>query len=308
MTNELTRAWAELRRDTDCSDAQFQRYRDRIEAALAARSEPETGYLPGMKFGTGGNELARSEPLDKFDIGNMSRAEQEGRSEPPKQCRWCAGNDTEGHASDCAKAVYDEGYVDALRAAFAEREANTARWFEAARSEPEQQPYHPDRSPEYWSIRAANAEAALAECEAARSEPRAEGLSAHLWPTESGHRLAPKRCADLMPTDADCDCGERQYRRILAAAPPAPALDVERLGFDDLLTIGERLLEHYPPHTIICTHNPGADIGARTTAAIGDLIASCRAAIAPEQPDYDDEPLDEYPHVAGVPAEVPEQS
>jgi len=83
--------------------------------------------------------------------------------------------------------------------------------------------------------------------------------------------------------------------RALAAAPQADAgaLDVERLGFADLLSIGEALLEHYPPHTIVCTHNPDADIGARTTAAIGDLIASCRAALAASSPATAGSPRDD---------------
>ena len=54
--------------------------------------------------------------------------------------------------------------------------------------------------------------------------PTDPALRAHLWDTESGHRLAPKRCSELMPTDADCDCGERQYqrRRAALAAEAAP--------------------------------------------------------------------------------------
>ena len=55
-------------------------------------------------------------------------------------------------------------------------------------------------------------------------------------------------------------------------------LVAERLGFDDLLTIGEALLEHYPPDTIVCSHSVKADVGARTVAGIADLIASCRDA------------------------------
>jgi hypothetical protein len=55
--------------------------------------------------------------------------------------------------------------------------------------------------------------------------------------------------------------------------------DVERLGFTDLLDIGEALLAHYPPDTIVCSHSVKADVGAQTAAGIADVIASCRAAL-----------------------------
>jgi hypothetical protein len=74
-------------------------------------------------------------------------------------------------------------------------------------------------------------------------------------------------------------CGAKSYEP-LTRSDPAP-LDVERLGFADLLTIGEALLEHYPPDTIVCSHSHKADIGAQTAAGVADIIASCRAAVMP---------------------------
>jgi hypothetical protein len=56
-----------------------------------------------------------------------------------------------------------------------------------------------------------------------------------------------------------------------------PALDVERLGFADLLDVAEAILSKYPPDTIVCSHLHRADIGSRTVAAIADLIESSRA-------------------------------
>ena len=38
-----------------------------------------------------------------------------------------------------------------------------------------------------------------------------------LWNTESGHRVAPRKCAELMSQDATCDCGQRRYERIHAS-------------------------------------------------------------------------------------------
>jgi hypothetical protein len=61
--------------------------------------------------------------------------------------------------------------------------------------------------------------------------------------------------------------------------PPALAgLDVERLGFRDLLDVADAILTKYPPDTIVCSHLHRADVGARTVAAIADLIESARHA------------------------------
>lgn len=66
------------------------------------------------------------------------------------------------------------------------------------------------------------------------------------------------------------------------AASPAPApLDVERLGFYDLLDVANAILTNYPPDTIVCSHSVKADRGALTTAAIADLIASARLQSEP---------------------------
>jgi hypothetical protein len=66
---------------------------------------------------------------------------------------------------------------------------------------------------------------------------------------------------------------------LAAARSEAPGeLDAETLGFDDLLRIGSAILTKYPPDTIVCSHDERADIGARTVAAIADLIESCREA------------------------------
>ena len=66
------------------------------------------------------------------------------------------------------------------------------------------------------------------------------------------------------------------------AASPAPApLDVERLGFYDLLDVADAILTNYPPDTIVCSHSVKADRGALTTAAIADLIASARLQSEP---------------------------
>jgi hypothetical protein len=69
-------------------------------------------------------------------------------------------------------------------------------------------------------------------------------------------------------------------RRIAARLPvpaPTPAgLDEERLGFYDLLDMADAILRHYPPDTIVCSHLHRADVGARTVAAIADLIESAR--------------------------------
>jgi hypothetical protein len=56
----------------------------------------------------------------------------------------------------------------------------------------------------------------------------------------------------------------------------AEGLDVERLGFYDLLDVADALLRRYPPDTIVCSHRDEADPGARTVAAIKDLVDSCR--------------------------------
>ena len=74
-----------------------------------------------------------------------------------------------------------------------------------------------------------------------------------------------------------CRCGLAEAAAL--AAPTTAGLDVERLGFADLLSIGEALLEHYPPDTIVCSHSVKADIGARSAAAIADVIASCRTRL-----------------------------
>lgn len=67
---------------------------------------------------------------------------------------------------------------------------------------------------------------------------------------------------------------ENAQLRAKAASPPA--LDMERLGFRDLLDVAEAVLSKYPPDTIVCSHLHRADIGARTVAAIADLIESAR--------------------------------
>jgi hypothetical protein len=59
----------------------------------------------------------------------------------------------------------------------------------------------------------------------------------------------------------------------IAANPVAP-LDVERLGYRELLDVATAILTKYPPDTIVCSHNPEADIGARAVAAIADLVQS----------------------------------
>ena len=46
-----------------------------------------------------------------------------------------------------------------------------------------------------------------------------------LWNTESGHRIEPRRCAELMPIDASCDCGQRRYQRLVHALRAALAVD-----------------------------------------------------------------------------------
>ncbi len=53
----------------------------------------------------------------------------------------------------------------------------------------------------------------------------------------------------------------------------------ERPTFTDLLDIADDILAHYPPDTIVCSHDGKADIGAQTVAGIADLIASCRASL-----------------------------
>ena len=50
----------------------------------------------------------------------------------------------------------------------------------------------------------------------------------------------------------------------------------DALGFTDLLDVAEAILHKYPPDSIVCSHSVRADRGALTTAAIADLIASCR--------------------------------
>lgn len=61
------------------------------------------------------------------------------------------------------------------------------------------------------------------------------------------------------------------------AAPPS--LGVDALDYGDLLDVASALLKRYPPDTIVCSHHPQADIGARSTAAIADLVESIRETI-----------------------------
>ena len=75
--------------------------------------------------------------------------------------------------------------------------------------------------------------------------------------------------SDLLPI------AERIIARIPMTDTPA-ALDVDTLGFDDLLDVGEAILRRYPDDTIVCSHHPEADPGALTTAAIADLIRTAR--------------------------------
>lgn len=96
------------------------------------------------------------------------------------------------------------------------------------------------------------------------------------WGPGESPALAAAEAAPLdvdwsVPVTTGVDADVSAY----AAAP----LDVERLGFTDLLDIGEALLAHYPPNTIVCSHSVKADIGAQTAAGIADVIASCRAAL-----------------------------
>jgi hypothetical protein len=64
--------------------------------------------------------------------------------------------------------------------------------------------------------------------------------------------------------------------RLPVPAPTPAGLDEERLGFYDLLDMADAILRHYPPDTIVCSHLHRADVGARTVAAIADLIESAR--------------------------------
>lgn len=81
-------------------------------------------------------------------------------------------------------------------------------------------------------------------------------------------RISASGVVIRMRDEAEAAAGE--------AAPPR--LDVDALGFYDLLDVADAILTKYPPETIVCSHVERADKGARTTAAIADLIASCRAA------------------------------
>jgi hypothetical protein len=117
---------------------------------------------------------------------------------------------------------------------------------------------------------------------AARSEPGAEGLTV-TYCGRCNHPMHWHECGrDENLTAGPCRCrndGE------VAATPAADSqLDVERLGFTDLLDIGSALLAHYPPDTIVCSHSVKADIGAQTAAGIADVIASCRAALTDPDP------------------------
>jgi hypothetical protein len=78
------------------------------------------------------------------------------------------------------------------------------------------------------------------------------------------------------------------FDRWVRASQERPLIDVDALGFYDLLDVAEAILaKAYPPHPLLCSHDPKADIGARTTAAIADLIATCRAggSVASPEPD-----------------------
>ena len=103
-------------------------------------------------------------------------------------------------------------------------------------------------------------------------------------PVVEALRKALEHIADKTEaSDEYGECGCHAIANDALAALPAqrepatPELDVERLGFYDLLTIGEALLTKYPPSRLLCSHD-SPDKGPRTTAAIADLIASCRAA------------------------------
>ena len=74
---------------------------------------------------------------------------------------------------------------------------------------------------------------------------------------------------------------------LLRAAPRAEALDVDALGFTDLLDVAEAILHKYPPDSIVCSHSVRADRGALTTAAIADLIASCRLSPHNREADHE---------------------
>lgn len=105
-------------------------------------------------------------------------------------------------------------------------------------------------------------------------------------------RLAATPAADRPPMHSDHSAeywsmraarAEEALEEALTAAD-SRGLDVELLGFTDLLDIGSALLAHYPPDTIVCSHSVKADIGAQTAAGIADLIASCRAALTDADP------------------------
>ena len=125
------------------------------------------------------------------------------------------------------------------------------------------------------------------------NKAKEKGRSAAEW-----HRYLHQE-GILVEDEPGQECGPWHHRVFLDEedkneAEAAQPLDVERLGFRDLLDIGQAILDRaYPPDTIVRSHDVKADIGANTTAAIADLIASCRARLGGAAPERLSSPQDQ---------------
>ena len=101
-------------------------------------------------------------------------------------------------------------------------------------------------------------------------------------PRTFGFSVTNGRQLLLCNTQKEAREAKRLLGRLVSAdAPPEPTSEmVEALGFDDLLRIGELLLERYPENTVVSSGHPNADVGARFTDALRKWIRECRAALA----------------------------
>jgi hypothetical protein len=95
--------------------------------------------------------------------------------------------------------------------------------------------------------------------------------------TDTRAALADEAVPRLLEALADPIMG-RMLRERLAERGVLLVTD----DFRGLLDVADHILTNYPPDTIVCSHLYRADVGARTVAAIADLIASCRAVPSAE--------------------------